>query len=349
MDDRVGEALLFHFDQVRVFTRGVVRAHDRQGVEVRHSVNGRGAHPGQAQQRAQPDQQAGHEQVQVVARSLLQLVVLLVQDDVGEFDLHEDQDADQNGGDERGENPARAHATVLAHRVHEPASLRRRRDAQPIRHCELLRVNTRRWPVDGHHGDDRDEHAEVAEDAPGLLAEEVAVAERAESVRDEERAQHQHRRHERRVGRRLGRQPRGGGGGGAVVAVGVLCAAWRQRVALVFVPDVAERVVDENQRDHTREDLLGKAREVADQEAALQRHDPETDHHHPQADPGPPRQELHAEALRQFERVLLEHQQRPRRADDDHRLARKQRVQGAAQRGRQDHLGHAHPRVGLLA
>ena len=62
----------------------------------------------------------------------------------------------------------------------------------------------------------------------------------------------------------------------------------------LMYPDVGQlvkRLVDEDDGDEAREALLGEARDVADQETQLERHDDLQSYHHPESDPETERHE----------------------------------------------------------
>lgn len=60
-----------------------------------------------------------------------------------------------------------------------------------------------------------------------------------------------------------------------------------------YLAELAEGLVDEDEGDEEGEDLLGKARDEADHEAALKGHYDDHDEHQPEANPYPARQILH--------------------------------------------------------
>ena len=59
-----------------------------------------GSHaPGETQQRTHSDHDSAHQHVQMIATTLLQLVLLPVDDDGGDLLVHEEEDGEEEGGD----------------------------------------------------------------------------------------------------------------------------------------------------------------------------------------------------------------------------------------------------------
>ena len=68
--------------------------------------------------------------------------------------------------------------------------------------------------------------------------------------------------------------------------------ALADRVVVPDLGDLGERLEDEDERDEHGEAFFGEARDVAHEEAEVERHHQQQDHRQPEADPEPQRHEI---------------------------------------------------------
>merc|ERR1719331_2128168 len=333
MDAEVGHALLGHARRLllHLAVTKVLRLVVREGLEVRNGAHGSRMREGQPEEAAhRVHDEAAHEQVQVVRRRLLQVVVLAVNEHRREVlvQVPEDRQADRR---DRGEEDSQDRGAVQLKRLLEahgqndpgalqPSELRVKlvllhdvRRLDHIRHAKHLHVRVLPDPGETDAGQDRDRHAEVRDELAQSLGEAVHLPHALQVHSKPEREEREQRRQER--------------------------AFQRERVEVA--EDLLERLDDEDQRDEGRKDLLREPSVHLHHRGAIGDRKDHGEQGRPEPLPDPRREELQIQRVAELVEDHGVSQLRPGGAKDAQGLPGKERVGHPGDRRGQDHLHRA--------
>merc|ERR1719331_3650310 len=333
MDAEVGHALLGHARRLllHLAVTKVLRLVVRERLEVRNGAHGGSMREGQPEEAARRvHDEATHEEVQVVRRRLLQVVVLAVDEHRREVLVQEPEDRQADRRD-RAEEDGQDRGAVQRERLLQPHGRNDPRALEPselrvevvllddvrrldhVRHAKHLHVRVLPEPGEPDAGQDRDRHAEVRDGLAQSLGQDVHLPHALQVHREPEREEGKERRQKR--------------------------AFQRERVEAA--EDLLERLDNEDQRDEGREDLLREPRVHLHDRGAIGDGQDHGEQGRPEPLPDLRREELNVQGVAELVEDHGVRELRPGGAEDAQGLPREERVGDPGDRRREDHLHRA--------
>lgn len=182
--------LLPNSQELRLFSRCRALRFQFQRIDMINRQHSGGHKPRQPHGRANPYQQGQHEQIQVVAASLLQFVLLSIHDDGRDLLVHENEDCSQQSGRQGNENAVKR---IAVERRDDPSSCRKG-GFEFVGHFQFWRQYGD-LVVQKGHGQDCYYDREVADELTYAGGEEQGVLEVLEYDGEDECAEEENYRH----------------------------------------------------------------------------------------------------------------------------------------------------------